>query len=187
YAPAQVLRLGVEAAPVAIDGIAAEDRGNLERVGKLVGALAPAHRALDEARDVKSFVPDAGAVHLEQHDAGGISADRRPYRIAERVGGHRYVGYHRAQLGEALRRLAHARVDVGFRVGVAKTFLDHGDAQAVDDPPALKPRLRGLCTGPLALVWLPPETQKYSHTALPAISPPASRMRSTTVASTSGT
>ena len=77
-------------------------------------------------------MPDAGAVHLEQHDAGGISADRRPYRIAERVGGHRYVGYHRAQLGEALRRLAHARVDVGFRVGVAKTLLDHGDAQAVD-------------------------------------------------------
>jgi len=59
-------------------------------------------------------------------------------------------------------------------------------AQPDDDPPALKPRLRGLCTGPLALVWLPPETQKYSHTALPAISPPASRMRSTTVASTSG-
>src|SRR3984893_13777626 len=45
----------------------------------------------------------------------------------------------------------------------------------------------GLCTGPLALVWLPPEKQKYSHTVLPAIVPPASRMRVTTVASTSGT
>jgi len=36
-------------------------------------------------------------------------------------------------------------------------------------------------------VWLPPEKHRCSHTAFPAISPPASRIRVTTVASTSGT
>jgi hypothetical protein len=44
----------------------------------------------------------------------------------------------------------------------------------------------GSYTGPVALVWLPPEKQKYSHTVLPTIVPPASRMRVATVASTSG-
>lgn len=44
-----------------------------------------------------------------------------------------------------------------------------------------------LWTGPFALVWLPPEKQKYSHTDLPTIVPPASSTRVTTVASTSGT
>src|SRR5215469_3831761 len=39
----------------------------------------------------------------------------------------------------------------------------------------------GLWTGPLALVWLPPEKQKYSQTVLPAIEPPAARIRVTTV------
>ena len=38
-----------------------------------------------------------------------------------------------------------------------------------------------------ALVWLPPEKQKYSQWTLPTMVPPASRMRVTTVASTSGT
>src|ERR671935_271557 len=52
-APAQVLRLGVEAAAVAVEGVPAEDRGDLEGVGEFIGALAPAHRALDQARDVK--------------------------------------------------------------------------------------------------------------------------------------
>ncbi len=56
-----------------------------------------------------------------------------------------------------------------------------------DEPPAEWPRRCGLCTGPDALVWLPPEKQKYSHTALPRMVPPASRMRVTMVASTSGT
>src|ERR671931_1166907 len=56
-----------------------------------------------------------------------------------------------------------------------------------DDPPAEWPLRCGLCTGPLALVWLPPEKQKYSQTVLPTIVPPASRMRVATVASTSGT
>ncbi len=45
----------------------------------------------------------------------------------------------------------------------------------------------GLCTGLEALVWLPPEKQKYSHTALPMMVPLASRMRCATVASMSGT
>src|SRR5580704_5553524 len=55
-----------------------------------------------------------------------------------------------------------------------------------DEPPAEYPFLRGLCTGPVALVWLPPERQKASQCALPTMVPPASRMRSTTVASISG-
>ena len=28
-----------------------------------------------------------------------------------------------------------------------------------DEPPVVKPRFRGLCTGPVELVWLPPDTQ----------------------------
>ena len=56
-----------------------------------------------------------------------------------------------------------------------------------DEPPAEYPMRCGLCTGPVALVWLPPEKQKYSHTVLPTIVPPASRIRAATVASTSGT
>ena len=46
---------------------------------------------------------------------------------------------------------------------------------------------RGFWTGPAALVWLPPEKQKYSQCTLPMMVPPASRMRVTMVASTSGT
>src|SRR5215467_6039546 len=56
-----------------------------------------------------------------------------------------------------------------------------------DEPPAEYPGFRGFCTGPAALVWLPPEKQKYSQWTLPAIVPPASSMRVTIVASTSGT
>ena len=60
-------------------------------------------------------------------------------------------------------------------------------ALPVDEPPGVWPGLRGLSTTPLADVALPPETEKYSHTDLPRISPPSSRMRVTTVASMSGT
>ena len=56
-----------------------------------------------------------------------------------------------------------------------------------EEPPAEYPILWGLCTAPVALVWLPPERQKYSQCVFPAISPPASRMRITMVASKSGT
>src|SRR3954451_5140812 len=55
-----------------------------------------------------------------------------------------------------------------------------------DEPPAEKPILCGLCTGPVALVWLPPEKQKYSQCVFPMMVPPASRMRVTMVASVSG-
>jgi hypothetical protein len=56
-----------------------------------------------------------------------------------------------------------------------------------DEPPAEKPIRRGLWTGPVEEVWLPPEKQKYSQTVLPTMVPPASRMRVTMVASMSGT
>jgi hypothetical protein len=46
---------------------------------------------------------------------------------------------------------------------------------------------RGLRTGPVSLVWLPPEKHQDSQTALPVIVPPASRIRVTIVASTGGT
>src|SRR2546426_1518116 len=46
-----------------------------------------------------------------------------------------------------------------------------------DDPPAEYPGRRGFCTGPAALVWLPPEKQKYSPCTLPTMVPPASSMR----------
>src|ERR1700738_4118056 len=56
-----------------------------------------------------------------------------------------------------------------------------------DDPPAENPILWGLCTGPVELVWLPPDMQNDSQCTLPAISAPASSMRVTMVASKSGT
>src|ERR1700704_5154436 len=56
-----------------------------------------------------------------------------------------------------------------------------------DDPPAENPILCGLCTGPVELVWLPPDIQNDSQWTLPAISAPASSMRVTIVASKSGT
>src|SRR5271157_86769 len=60
-------------------------------------------------------------------------------------------------------------------------------AGPLDDPPALYFGLCGLRTGPVAEVNEAPEKHKSSHTALPIISPPASSIRVTTVASTSGT
>src|SRR5580700_2545354 len=55
------------------------------------------------------------------------------------------------------------------------------------DPPAEYPILYGLCTGPLAPVWLLPERQYDSQCVFPTISAPASSNRVTTVASISGT
>src|SRR5262249_5638629 len=60
-------------------------------------------------------------------------------------------------------------------------------ALPLEEPPADRFGSCGLSTGPVSEVWLPPEKQRCSHTALPTISPPASRMRVTMVASTSGT
>ena len=56
-----------------------------------------------------------------------------------------------------------------------------------EEPPEEREGSHGLRTGPVAGVWLPPEKQRSSQTLLPAISPPASRMRRTTVASLRGT
>src|ERR1700731_132216 len=60
-------------------------------------------------------------------------------------------------------------------------------AEPVEDPPVLYLVLAGLRTGFPSLVWLPPEKQKFSHTDFPAISPPASRILVTMVASSFGT
>src|SRR5438876_12114603 len=57
----------------------------------------------------------------------------------------------------------------------------------LDEPPAERVGSCGLSTGPVSEVWLPPEKQRCSHTAFPTISPPASRIRVTMVASNSGT
>jgi hypothetical protein len=56
-----------------------------------------------------------------------------------------------------------------------------------EEPPAEWLGRRGLRTGWGSLVWLPPDRQKHSQVALPTISPPASSMRVTMVASISGT
>src|SRR6266849_9669756 len=56
-----------------------------------------------------------------------------------------------------------------------------------DEPPALCAGLCGLRITPLAQVWLAPEKQRSSQAALPAMVPPAARIRVTTVASSSGT
>ena len=56
-----------------------------------------------------------------------------------------------------------------------------------DEPPALCSGLCGLRMGPVAQVWLPAEKHRSSQAALPVMMPPASRIRSTTVASISGT
>src|SRR5918911_3975196 len=60
-------------------------------------------------------------------------------------------------------------------------------ALPLDEPPAERLGSWGFSTGPVSEVWLPPEKHRSSQTALPTISPPASRMRVTTVASNSGT
>src|SRR5437899_12371953 len=60
-------------------------------------------------------------------------------------------------------------------------------ALPLEEPPAERFGSCGFSTGPVSEVWLPPEKQGGSHTALPTISPPASRIRVTSVASTSGT
>src|SRR5919107_1522165 len=60
-------------------------------------------------------------------------------------------------------------------------------ALPLDEPPAERVWSWGLSTGPVSEVWLPPEKHRCSQTALPGISPPASRIRVTMVASNSGT
>ena len=60
-------------------------------------------------------------------------------------------------------------------------------AEPEEDPPAECPWRWGLCTRPVTLVWLPPDAQRFSQCALPAISTPASSSRGTMLASTSAT
>src|SRR5215212_7935558 len=60
-------------------------------------------------------------------------------------------------------------------------------ALPLDEPPADRVWSWGFRTGPVSEVWLPPEKHRCSQTALPGISPPASRMRVPMVASNSGT
>src|SRR3954471_2418767 len=54
-------------------------------------------------------------------------------------------------------------------------------------PPVVRVGSHGLCTGPVQEVWLPPEKQRSSQTALPVIVAPAASSRLTTVASPDGT
>src|SRR5438093_11809470 len=65
----------------------------------------------------------------------------------------------------------------------APTSAAHPD----EDPPDMWAGLWGFRVGPVGFDMTPPENEKYSQCALPTISPPASRMRVTTVASMSGT
>src|SRR3954451_1961985 len=54
-------------------------------------------------------------------------------------------------------------------------------------PPVVRDRSHGLRTGPVHEVWLPPEKQRSSQTALPVTVAPAASSRLTTVASRPGT
>src|SRR3954464_14175831 len=54
-------------------------------------------------------------------------------------------------------------------------------------PPLVREGSHGLRTGPVHEVWLPPEKQRSSQTALPVIVAPAASNRLTTVASRLGT
>ena len=60
-------------------------------------------------------------------------------------------------------------------------------AQPLDEPPDVRVGSQGLRTGPLSEVWLAPEKQRLSQTALPTTVAPASSSRVTTVASYDGT
>src|SRR6202030_4842304 len=117
--PPDILRLAVIAAAVTLHRVFAEDRGDLDGVGEIVGAAAPGHGFVHEAQDVETLVIDAGAVHFEQRDASGVATDRRPYRKTLRVRRHRYLLDHRAEAGETPRRLAHPHIDV--RLGIMET------------------------------------------------------------------
>ena len=75
---------------------------------------------------------------------------------------------------------------LGFPIFLC-TFLLTKAAEPHDDPPHILVLLCGLTTGPVAAVKLPPLQHKSSQTLFPTMCPPASNIRDTTVASTSGT
>src|ERR1700687_1766708 len=71
--------------------------------------------------------------------------------------------------------------------GIGTSPADTSAALPPEEPRALWAGLWGLRITPVAQVWLAPEKQRSSQAALPAMVPPASRIRVTTVASSSGT
>src|SRR5215475_11327720 len=60
-------------------------------------------------------------------------------------------------------------------------------ALPLEEPPAVREVAQGLRTGPVTEVWLAPEKQRSSQTALPVTVAPAASSRVTTVASRLGT
>ena len=86
-------------------------------------------------------------------------------------------------------QLAGMRIDPPWSPPMAMSTSPAATSAALplEEPPAVRVWSWGLCTGPVSEVWLPPEKHRLSHTALPLMAPPASRMRVTMVASTSGT
>src|SRR6266567_6140573 len=72
-------------------------------------------------------------------------------------------------------------------IAISHSPVTTSAALPLDEPPAERVGSCGLRTGAVSEVWLPPEKQRCSHTAFPTISPPASKMRVTMVASNSGT
>jgi hypothetical protein len=57
--------------------------------------------------------------------------------------------------------LAGMRIEPAWSPPIAMSTSPAATSAALpeDDPPAENPTRRGLCTGPVALVWLPPDTQ----------------------------
>lgn len=72
-----------------------------------------------------------------------------------------------------------------YRQNFTKQLLTKA-AHPDEDPPVILVGSPGCRTGPVAEVKLPPLLHKLSQTAFPSIQPPASNIRDTTIASTSG-
>jgi len=67
---------------------------------------------VEQAGDVKPLMANTGAVHLQEHDAGCVAADRRPHRKAQGMRRHRHLFDDRTQFSKALRGIAHMCIDV---------------------------------------------------------------------------
>src|SRR5262245_21128101 len=95
------------------------------------------------------------------------------------------VGY----MPTAPQNEAGTRIEPPWSQPIARSTSHPATSAALPDeePPAVREGSCGLRTGPVSEVWLPPEKHHDSQTALPAMIPPASRMRVTTVASIGGT
>ena len=75
---------------------------------------------------------DAGTIHLQKRDARRVAADRGPDGQTLEMLGQRYVLDCGAERGEALRGIAHVRVDVRLGIRLTEALFDHADAQAFD-------------------------------------------------------